>query len=1100
MGLGLTCLLSASLWLAEAPYEVSLVSPPRLVTERQTAVVEVRYRVPAGAPVPLKLELKNDRGQVISTTSVMVSGTGTHPARYAIPSLLTTSSVQFVVWLGNDWRTPLGEIVHSPAARLITAQRAAAMAADRERVGADVARFGRERRPGGLVAVYHGERPEPPLVAGLRAAGVGVVVLDGPQLASDGLLRTDLWDLLILAEPRSMPAAAMDTVTEYVRGGGRLVSLGAGAFEDLRYEMGGRWLSRSDYLSAVAQALPQRIWLDFDGPDVGDWRRDTNQPQFPSEAVREAPGAAGSAGAMRINISNKRGWDTFATEFDTSPFRTGETWTTFWAKGGPHTPQLVLEWREADDSRWLATVELSSEWRPYALPPTAFRYWSGPPTRDRNVTFDPSQARLFAVGLADTHTQQVGHGAHTLWIDQIGTAPAPLDQPEAVALTTGRSAALPVEAVSPAYKLFAVNTARRWRAGTGGSLSRGTPLPPLPAEIKSPHPRPEGTSLDRGRSWRFVPLLETVDRDGLVCGTPAVIVLHGADRPSGGAVLSVTIDDAAWWADARTQRWLQAACLRLLDGLFLYEGGAASYASFGGEEMPVGALVSNRGRRAREYAVRARVRGEGMPEWRREWTQTVEADSFAEVRDDWTVPVADGPYDVSIELLADNQVVDRLQHQVQIWRPKMEPSYITAADGDFWQGRRKWYAHGINYMPSSGIATEDGEYFEHWISARAYDPAIIERDLTRVRKMGLNQVSVFMYYPHHRNRNLLDLLIRCEQKGLKVNLSLRPGTPLDFEWDWVREMITSLRLPENDTIYAYDLAWEPNWGMRAELTRWDAEWAEWLATKYGSVAEAEAAWGTSARREDGVVVGPDDTQLSQDGAWTPMVVAYRDFLNDLIRKYYGRARELVQRVDPNHLVSYRMSGAGDPLWAPPMTTYDFLGLADAVDFLSPEGYGRGGDWPNIKVGHWTMAYGRAVAPELPIFWAEFGESVWSSTQNAADPARVAHQGEYYNNFYRLMWETYSNGSCAWWYPGGFRVGENSDYGVIDPDGAWRPATHAIADWAARLTRSRERPEPDVVIPLDTRASGQGIFNLYLQSQEAFWRALDGGQHPTFEVR
>ncbi|HAZ64118.1 MAG TPA: hypothetical protein DCZ72_10990, partial [Armatimonadetes bacterium] len=72
--------------------------------------------------------------------------------------------------------------------------------------------------------------------------------------------------------------------------------------------------------------------------------------------------------------------------------------------------------------------------------------------------------------------------------------------------------------------------------------------------------------------------------------------------------------------------------------------------------------------------------------------------------------------------------------------------------------------------------------------------------------------------------------------------------------------------------------------------------------------------------------------------------------------------------------------------------------------------------------------------------------------------------------------------------------------VIDPDGAWRPATHAIADWAARLTRSRERPEPDVVIPLDTRASGQGIFNLYLQSQEAFWRALDGGQHPTFEVR
>jgi hypothetical protein len=109
-------------------------------------------------------------------------------------------------------------------------------------------------------------------------------------------------------------------------------------------------------------------------------------------------------------------------------------------------------------------------------------------------------------------------------------------------------------------------------------------------------------------------------------------------------------------------------------------------------------------------------------------------------------------------------------------------------------------------MPSSGVGTEDGEYFEYWLDPQPYDPEVIERDLSDVAALGMNMISVFVYYRSLGSRNLLDLLRRCERHGLKVNLSLRPGTPMDFRWDEMRVLIVDNRLPENDTIFAYDLA------------------------------------------------------------------------------------------------------------------------------------------------------------------------------------------------------------------------------------------------------------------------------------------------------
>ena len=119
---------------------------------------------------------------------------------------------------------------------------------------------------------------------------------------------------------------------------------------------------------------------------------------------------------------------------------------------------------------------------------------------------------------------------------------------------------------------------------------------------------------------------------------------------------------------------------------------------------------------------------------------------------------------------------------------------MTARDGDFYLGDEKWYPYGVNYMPSSECGIEDGAYFEYWLDPQPYDPVVTERDLQRIRQIGFNMVSVFVYYRSIESRNLLDLPRRCEKHGLKVNLSLRPGTPLDFQWPDIGEIITRYRL------------------------------------------------------------------------------------------------------------------------------------------------------------------------------------------------------------------------------------------------------------------------------------------------------------------
>lgn len=1085
---------------AKEGYSIAFVSKPEYLIAGSRTPVAVHYAVPPEATATLRLEVKAPGYHVIETQTI--GGTGDTSIDAVAPSFATARECHLILWIGEDWRNPLAGLVHTGQISVVSPQRAARYEAERreaEQLLADQSTGGRS------IGLFVGNAPWGEALSEELQRGIdGCKVRNIPPgwLDNPFALRPEVFDLIVLCNPEAVPAGAKQSLPHYVSEGGRLIVLGAMPFQRALWRHGDEWLEFSTFREKLLPLLKPDIVLPFtDRSRV--WTRSSNDLEPPSTAGVED-------GVLHIHVANLTGWDTFQSPLDGLPGGTDACFY-FRARGDVTTSQVAVELREKDGSRWIATVAVGTTFEPTLVPLSQFRYWHDSDSRQRGGQGDCvhlADVGSISFGFAHTHTLEVPNGAHDVWIDDVGTV-TPGPDVDLAALAPGDTAEPVLETVSPHYKTYPV---------TNFACTRMNPVqaivPPLavqPASLRSPVARPQGTGLNKGRTFRYIPLIDALGADGRGVGAAATLLLYNAEKHF-GMVANVPVSEPSFFAQPSVHKWVGALAWRMLDGLFLYEGGAEYYASFGGEQMRLGCEVIELSSRAdsqsgpppnsNTWQVRTTVTdpdGEVLS-WTPEsmsYRREPESPSSVATSELWQIPAgADGPFRVTVELVRDGNVIDRLAHDVAIWRPNPKPAFILPRDGDFWLDGQQWYAHGVNYMPSSGIGIEDGEYFEYWLDPRSYDPDIIERDLTDCEAIGFNAVSVFQYHRSLSSRNLIDLLVRCRTHHLKVNLSLRPGTPMDFPWDLVREMIERGRLAENDDIFAYDLAWEPMWRGHDHRRSYDREWETWLVDAYGSIAQAEAAWGYPAPRDEGgALTNPSDAQMGKEGAWSRMVQDYHRFLNGVIQQRYGRARELVCSIDPNHSVSFRMNSAGDPTHGPSWPCYDFKGLAGAVDIMEPEGYGRIGDWARVKGGWWTVAYARCAAPGTPLIWAEFGYSACVRAIQQATPEKLAFAEKYYDDFYTMAYRSGANGTFCWWFPGGYRWNERSDFGILNPDRSWRGITHVIRKWSTPFTTPRELPKPDVWMEFDREKTSLGIPGLYQQTEGAFWQAVDAGKTP-----
>ncbi|MCX7010167.1 MAG: hypothetical protein NTY53_23505, partial [Kiritimatiellaeota bacterium] len=249
------------------------------------------------------------------------------------------------------------------------------------------------------------------IAAALRRAGFGVTQLTGTELASPALFSSLNFHAVVLPGSRYFPTKARDNFLRFLRNGGHCVVLGGNVFEEPLTQLGGRWYSRSDVERELAATKPETRLLDPAKMDARTWYRGTDSPKARSVATVEGQ-------SLRFDIKALKGWDTFNTKISAPP--PGQSLLCFRAKGDATTPQVTVEVDELDGTRWISIVDLTTEWKSYALSPDRFEQWEAKGVK-KNL-FTPANAVKLSFGLAINFNANGAKGDHTFWVEAVGMA------------------------------------------------------------------------------------------------------------------------------------------------------------------------------------------------------------------------------------------------------------------------------------------------------------------------------------------------------------------------------------------------------------------------------------------------------------------------------------------------------------------------------------------------------------------------------------------------------------------------------------------------------------------------------------------------------
>lgn len=678
-----------------------------------------------------------------------------------------------------------------------------------------------------------------------------------------------------------------------------------------------------------------------------------------------------------------------------------------------------------------------------------------------------------------------------------------------------------LDCLCPAYQTYPVTNAVSVVSGKEQVILNTLQFG-LPDDLFSPSPRAYGTGFNNLRAKRFIPLIEALDKDGEVAGYAAHLILENslrADKGTGKMYASFNSNDEGFLETPQITYSVSVVAAYMQFGIFLYEGGAGEYAYRPEEEWTLGAKVlSSDGitDSTKAFDIRTNIELEGKSIFEKHYAVNEAAteylSSIGKSTDyicNWT-PEENGYYDVVTEISLDGVLLDSLSQTVDIYeeKPENERVYLKSKGYDLYLGDKVWKCFGVNYMPSSCIARE-GDDYEKWLSASAFEPEVVRKDLKRIKSLGMNAISSFVYYDTNiNNNNLLKFINLCDQAGLKLYLSIRtimePFYYNDSNKLQFQNFIERFGLKDSDTIIGYDIAWEtmpsykPSWCNNVGMILYDNEWTEWLKDNYGSVEKAEEEWGYQLERdENGNAKGLEwiNAVDYKDEARRKAVIAYRRWMDDKTAEMFAAVCDDLHDVDPNHLISARLGMyTGWPNAGINHIGWEYSAVASSLDIMGPEGYGYYSTWDgDFETAAFSVAYSRASC-ERPLIWFEFGTPCWTGSAYSSEYDNGKdNQLEYFKLINRALDVSQSNGIFYWWYAGGYRMNEGSDYGIINPDGSYRPVTKLLKDYAKGFKKGGAVKLSKEPMKIKADASGTGVCGVWNAVVFDFQSAVENGK-------
>ncbi len=848
--------------------------------------------------------------------------------------------------------------------------------------------------------------------------------------------------VLVIPNVRNFPVELWQALRQHLDAGGPVVFVGCDPFTARVRLRDGRTQTEEELFRELTAAARSVQGVSF----VQEWRRE-NDAGKKFGPLRVEPSSNLHWPAVRVEMEQFHDWDAIMVDFPAGTIT--ENSLAFQARGDPDTSRLAVQCVEEDGSHWSYVLGVGEEWQPFVLHEAKFHHFYGGANRGKDGDhLSLARVKKISVGLS-MHLGAQQPGSHTFGVSEVRFVNDPRTVEQAVGWPD-------LMLLSPPYRRF-------------DPTMRGT-------RTQSPIARALGTGGDSAAPYRWIPVNRTPGK--AVCWPASIYIEPGNNG---------TTKKWAWVATEPADETLVNECARRLQrGSFLHHAGVSRFTFRQGDKIEATAQWT-RG----EPPVRALV--ELLADDGKVLQQTTSAPLSEPGRAVFDLGSAPGGarsarncrVRISLVDAGDPKLgYDRIEQDIKVLSAPRAPAsdeWVTTKGAYFSYQDRRLFLVGINYWPLNHNGKSPGEYNAHWLEPGAFDPEIIRRDLDRLREVGINAVSI-QYHGESQAPQLQWFADECRKRGIWIHAFVGHLQPIYQDLKKAQRLIEGADLKNCPQVFALDVAWEPHLGNYDGRCRFDGQWQAWVEEQYGSVQHAEQVIGRPIPRREGTITSPSDEEFRTDGEHRALVAAYRRFVDDFMSRRYGEVERLVRRLGCRQLLSARSGygGTGNP-WADPYLPIDLAAGTVHFDFVSPEGYGLNGDLDQFREASFLTAYARGVSAGKPVAWLEFGCSVGANPQQADQQ----NQARLYRQMFELCERSKAAGCFGWWFPGGWRVDERSDFGVMNPDSTWRPAGEEYRKFAGRVSGRLSEPTAWSGRGMDRDADARGLSALWNKWRQTY---------------
>lgn len=939
----------------------------------------------------------------------------------------------------------------------------------------------------------------------IKKSGYNTQKIDIDSFVSKSAQLNKKYDMLVLPSASALPGYSLNAVESFIAKGGKIIALSTPAWENTSSKVNGKWMDKYSRKTGFNDFKNTTPIIDFTKTNLTDkgWHEgvapDADNYNYEIITDDERP-------ALHFTATVPGGWNTISKN-DVKPlFSNKNNLVMFWAKGSDHTPRLTVELAETDGSRWIATVSLEKQWKSYILAPFEFIKWD-PEYKNQKEAVDMNNVFQITVGIATSHTG-VAIGNQEYWIGNIYTAKVPDSELDIYSNSFSTNKVFGLDGFSKSGHFFKMENTASLKIRQDQIMTKQYPkFKASKSNIFSNYARPRGMGYGRNKPFRWIPIIDGINAKGEWTGAAATLSINRDGKYKNSAILSFGISDMNFYKNKDVLNIISDCAKRMKNGAFLIEGGSDAFTVLTDKTVRLGAVAGNISNQNKNLNVKISVIDpKGKIVFQKDFKKSLAAKNYYTSETVWQPQTwFQKPYIVKTELYDNGKLVDLLKHELYGYDPNKPKSFVTRKNNMFVKDDKKIKFYGVNFWSSASSGWES--FYDMDDPLMHYDPEIIARDLKAVKGMNMNCVLTRFKNWYSYGVGQIDFLRRCEEMGIYAIINLDSnvgkGLPKDFDANVMGEVIKHYSLDKFDIIAGYDICWEPQWGLREDLSYWDKGWNDWVTERYGNVKNAQADWGypCPTYEDKTTLTHPTNVMMTTDGEWRILVAAYRKYLDSINYSIYNNAINQLRDTDNNHLYSFRMSMTADPTYLYPnnVIPFDYPYLGQAVDFLAPEGYGRFGlDWEKVEPGVFQGYYGKYASPNRPRIWAEMGFPIGGNTpklygHSASD---LDNQKRCYEQFYKMTSISNMDGIFCWWLPGGFRYGENSDYGIINPDCSDRPVTKFIRDYAQTFFDGLEPKTQGSRFAVDRDSDARGVKGIYEKVSTKFNKEISEGKNPS----